>query len=108
MGNQFDETTECKSEEYSNEVAKRFSSVPDNRVCRHDVSTAAKYGWCIGRNSTKASMKEMAQDLVKRRCKTYVGVVTPGREVRVHSPDCPKCKLIAAVKANGDWPLEEK
>ncbi len=88
--NQFDKTTE---------------RTVKNEYPWHGEEPALDQVYREGRNSTKASMEILARDLMKRNCNTYIGVATPGKGVRVHSPDCRKCRIIAAVKANGDWPL---
>lgn len=41
-------TDEAAANEYACEVTKRFSSVPDKYVNRHDVSQAAKLGYLAG------------------------------------------------------------
>lgn len=43
---------------------------------------------------------ELVRDFIEsRRCKTYIGIVTPGREVRVHDANCEKCKAMRKLDA---------
>lgn len=45
----------------------------------------------------------VATDFIEsRKCKTYLGIAPPGKEVSVHSHDCPKCKTLSAIKEKNE------
>lgn len=54
--------------------------------------------YTAGAASLLPIIEDLAAFVKKSRCKTYVGIVTPGREVRVHSADCKRCKALSAYE----------
>lgn len=96
---QFDATTKKLANEYANEVAVRFSSVPDYEVCRHDVQSSARYAYCDGRNSAKASLEILA-----RAVEFYSKMRTDHYEAL--GDGAVSRKAIAEVLARVEWPLE--
>ena len=85
---QFDETTENKAEEYA------ISKLPLNFYWKEAYKTAFKET----RNSAKESLAILARalDFHEGSCVTAEGQRSSA------------AYAIAAVKARGDWPLEEK
>lgn len=81
MGNQFDETTQRKAEEYSIDAAHSGFGKPN-------------VAYAYGRNSTRNSMEVMAL-AIREEATAQSGTNQTLEEA------------IAAVKSAGDWPLEE-
>lgn len=68
-----------------------------------------RHGYAVDTMATgnfKAGASLLAQPLLEamdfinsRRCKYYVGIVTPGREVKVHDNlNCKKCQALQRIK----------
>lgn len=95
---QFDQTTEEKAGEL-------FFALPgSSEICVDQARAVAK----DFRNSTKASMEILARALVDlEQCRGRRSGISDMHGWK-HAMAALATEAIAQVKANGDWPLEEK
>lgn len=59
------------------------------------LNTTSRALFESGADYLKPIVLKLHEFAMSRRCKTYIGIVTPGREVSVHDGiKCQKCKLL--------------